>query len=173
MSLIFLVVMGMVTFSIIRQNNLMSDDSLMVADDESKLGTLGEVVEDLEKLAGVDDTSVPESSVNTTDIKTTTSESSPVVKTETKVDTTPAPDPVANSYTLADIAKHSSENDCYTAINNDVYNVTAYFGRHPGGDRNLLKVCGVDATSAFNRQHGSSKKVNNVLAGFEIGILVN
>jgi cytochrome b involved in lipid metabolism len=74
--------------------------------------------------------------------------------------------------TLADIANHKTESDCRTAINGTVYDVTAFFGKHPGGDKNLFRVCGIDATEVFNKKHGNDPKANNVLAGFEIGILV-
>ena len=77
----------------------------------------------------------------------------------------------SNSITLADIASHSKESDCRTAIEGTVYDVTAFFGTHPGGDQNLFRVCGIDATPVFKKQHGNAGKPNNVLAGFEIGIL--
>ncbi len=77
----------------------------------------------------------------------------------------------SKTITLADIAIHNTESDCQTVINGTIYDVTAYFGKHPGGDKNLLRVCGIDATQAFSKQHGSNQKVNNILAGFEIGAL--
>lgn len=73
--------------------------------------------------------------------------------------------------TLVEVANHKTESDCRTAINGTVYDVTAFFGKHPGGDKNLFRVCGIDATVAFERQHGNNKEANNALAGFEIGTL--
>lgn len=75
------------------------------------------------------------------------------------------------SLRLADIANHKTQSDCRTTINGTVYDVTAYFGQHPGGDKNLFRVCGMDATDIFNRKHGNDTKANNILAGFEIGTL--
>jgi cytochrome b involved in lipid metabolism len=72
---------------------------------------------------------------------------------------------------ILDIAQHKTPEDCRTAINGIVYNVTAFFGKHPGGDKNLFRVCGIDATEVFNKKHGNDPKANNVLAGFEIGTL--
>lgn len=72
---------------------------------------------------------------------------------------------------ILEIAQHKTPEDCRTAINGTVYNVTAFFGKHPGGDKNLFRVCGIDATEVFNKKHGNDPKANNVLAGFEIGIL--
>ena len=77
----------------------------------------------------------------------------------------------AKTITLAEVAKHATESDCRTAINGTVYDVTAFFGKHPGGDKNLFRVCGIDATQVFERKHGGNAKANNALAGFEIGTL--
>lgn len=79
----------------------------------------------------------------------------------------------ASGFTLDQIALHSSEEDCYTIIRGIVYDITAYFREHPGGDKNILRICGIDGTSAFNKEHGTKKKPNNVLADFEIGTLEN
>ncbi len=72
---------------------------------------------------------------------------------------------------ISDVAQHKTPEDCRTAINGTVYDVTAFFGKHPGGDKNLFRVCGIDATEVFNKKHGNDPKANNVLAGFEIGTL--
>jgi cytochrome b involved in lipid metabolism len=42
--------------------------------------------------------------------------------------------------------------------------VTAFFTKHPGGDKNLFRVCGIDATEIFKKQHGDASKPNNILA---------
>jgi cytochrome b involved in lipid metabolism len=73
---------------------------------------------------------------------------------------------------ISDVAQHKTPEDCRTAINGTVYDVTAFFGKHPGGDKNLFRVCGIDATEVFNKKHGNDPKAKNVLAGFEIGTLV-
>lgn len=80
-------------------------------------------------------------------------------------------DTATKTITLAEVANHKTESDCRTAINGTVYDVTAFFGKHPGGDKNLFRVCGIDATEVFNKKHGNDPKANNVLAGFEIGTL--
>lgn len=49
--------------------------------------------------------------------------------------------------------------------------IKQYKRKHPGGDKNLFRVCGIDATEIFERQHGNNKQANNALAGFEIGTL--
>ncbi len=77
----------------------------------------------------------------------------------------------ATPFTLEEIARHTIEEDCYTAIDGKVYNVSAFFGKHPGGDENLFKVCGIDATSIFEQQHGNNREAQEALAEFQIGVL--
>jgi cytochrome b involved in lipid metabolism len=50
-------------------------------------------------------------------------------------------------------AKIVPDNRCIITINGKKYNVTDYKNRHPGGD---IFTCGIDMTSIFNNQHGSS-----------------
>jgi cytochrome b involved in lipid metabolism len=67
---------------------------------------------------------------------------------------------------------HNTESDCYSAINGQVYNLTAWINKHPGGDRAILSICGKDGSNAFNGQHGGESRPEKILAGFEVGILV-
>ncbi len=73
-------------------------------------------------------------------------------------------------YTLADVAKHASPEDCWTTVNGNVYDLTPFVGKHPGG-KDILKVCGIDGTKLFMGQHGGQAKQENQLAGLEIGVL--
>lgn len=93
------------------------------------------------------------------------------ITTTSTTTTTESTTTTTKSITLADVAKHSTESDCRTAINGKVYDVTAFFGKHPGGDKNILRTCGIDATQVFEKKHGGNTKANNVLDGFEIGTL--
>jgi cytochrome b involved in lipid metabolism len=52
------------------------------------------------------------------------------------------------SFTMKEVAKHSTKDDCWTVISGDVYDVTKYVNRHPGGDE-ILQACGTDGTSMF------------------------
>jgi cytochrome b involved in lipid metabolism len=67
---------------------------------------------------------------------------------------TPASMPVEQTkgpYLLADVANHSTAQDCWMAISGKVYDVTAYIPMHPAGDK-MLVGCGKDATSYFNQR---------------------
>lgn len=97
------------------------------------------------------------------------------VKAEITIDSTATTavttTPVTKTFTLADVMTHNTETDCYSAINGNVYDLTAWIKKHPGGDRNILRICGLDGSSAFNGQHGTDLKPERILAGFEVGTL--
>lgn len=50
---------------------------------------------------------------------------------------------------MQEIAKHNKYSDCWMLISGKVYNITSYFGSHPGGSSTMLPSCGKDATDAF------------------------
>lgn len=79
------------------------------------------------------------------------------------------------SYTLADVAKHATKDDCWMAIKGKVYDVTAVTssGKHPGGPV-ILQGCGKDATKGFTERGGKgehSEKAWGFLEGMQIGEL--
>lgn len=81
------------------------------------------------------------------------------------------------AYSMEEIAKHSSKEDCWLAIDNNVYDVTSYVksGFHPGKEA-ILMGCGKDATELFNtRPMGSgtshSDKARAMIGKFKIGIV--
>lgn len=77
----------------------------------------------------------------------------------------------ATAYTLAQVSAHTDGNNCWTAINGDVYDLTAWIAAHPGGEGAILSICGKDGSSAFNGQHGGRGKPEQILATFKIGTL--
>jgi cytochrome b involved in lipid metabolism len=70
-----------------------------------------------------------------------------------------------------EVAKHNSASDCWSVVNGNVYNLTSYIQRHPGGQSALKNICGKDGSAAFANQHSNQGKPNNVLQGFLIGAL--
>lgn len=84
--------------------------------------------------------------------------------------TTPAP--VANGYTLAQVAQHADNTSCWSAINGSVYDLTSYIKKHPGGSKNILKICGKDGSAAFTSEHGGERKPESILSGYRIGPLI-
>ena len=91
----------------------------------------------------------------------------PVIPKPVPVAHTPAPSP----YTAAAVATHNSETSCWSIIDDTVYDVTSFVSKHPGGDRNILKICGKDGTSAFMGQHGGDSKPESTLTKYYLGKL--
>jgi len=75
------------------------------------------------------------------------------------------------TYTMEEISKHNSKESCWTVIRGDVYDLTRWIDKHPGGPDKILKICGKDGTDLFVRQHGGKEKQEKILEGFEIGVL--
>jgi cytochrome b involved in lipid metabolism len=69
----------------------------------------------------------------------------------------------------AEIRNHNSKSDCWSIINGNVYNLTSYVSRHPGGQSVIANICGKDGSSAFTNQHNNQGRPNNVLSGFLLG----
>ena len=77
----------------------------------------------------------------------------------------------ATSYTLAQVQTHNTSTDCWTIINNKVYNLTSYISSHPGGSSAIISLCGTNGTSAFTAQHSGNTNANNTVASYYIGDL--
>ena len=76
-----------------------------------------------------------------------------------------------SSPTLAEVAQHNKATDCWTVVAGNVYNLTKWVQRHPGGSAAIKGMCGKDATAAFTNMHGSSATAAQALARFKIGQL--
>lgn len=82
------------------------------------------------------------------------------------------------TFTLEEVAKHSTPADCWMVVDGMVYDVSPYIAqqKHPGGAA-ILDGCGKDATSIFKLrpQDGKphSEGATNMLSKFMIGQLAN
>ncbi len=72
---------------------------------------------------------------------------------------------------LADLAEHSTQDDCWIAIDGAVYDLTAFIDQHPGGSERIIDLCGTDATAAFTGQHDGEQQPAAILADSQIGAL--
>ncbi len=85
---------------------------------------------------------------------------------------TPAPVPATSSYTMAEVKNHANLTSCWSAVNNNVYDLTAWISAHPGGAKAILSLCGTDGSAVFNAQHGGQARANQALASLRLGKLV-
>ena len=75
--------------------------------------------------------------------------------------------------TMAEVAQHNSSNDCWSAIDGKVYNLTQWIDRHPGGAIVIKSLCGKDGSGGFNGQHQGQKRPADELTRFLVGTLAN
>lgn len=78
---------------------------------------------------------------------------------------------VTGPITLAEIAQHATPEDCWTAVNGQVYDMTDFIARHPAGPSQVVEMCGKDATEAFASEHAGQAEPESWLAVFRIGEL--
>ena len=76
--------------------------------------------------------------------------------------------------TLMEVSNHSSQTDCWLAIEGQVYDVTSFIPSHPGGEQILLG-CGKDATEMFNSRPSNgtshSTSARTISTQYRIGTL--
>jgi cytochrome b involved in lipid metabolism len=69
--------------------------------------------------------------------------------TDRLVSASPEPDEPLTSYTLAQVAKHASETDCWMAIEGKVYDLSEYIPKHPTPPFVITSWCGKEATEGM------------------------
>ncbi len=89
---------------------------------------------------------------------------------------TPEELPDTAQFTMEEVAKHNSKEDCWLLIDGKIYDVTNFIASHPGGNE-ILAGCGKDATELFEtRPTGSgtphSENAREIREGFYIGDLI-
>merc|ERR1719291_229863 len=57
------------------------------------------------------------------------------------------------TYTMDEVARHTTKEDCWVVLHGRVLDVTEFLPRHPGGERMLLAFGGKDATKTFESIH--------------------
>jgi len=85
-----------------------------------------------------------------------------------------APASVTPTYTLAEVARHGSESDCWMAIHGQVYDLSAYLPEHPTRPSIILPWCGKEATEAYDtktRGRPHSPGADQLLEQYRIGVL--
>lgn len=92
-------------------------------------------------------------------------------KTAPQVTTIKETPSTPSGYTMAEVSVHNTVNSCWSVVDGNVYDLTSYISRHPGGEKNILRICGKDGSSAFEGQHGGESKPEKILASYKIGPL--
>jgi cytochrome b involved in lipid metabolism len=125
--------------------------------------------------AGAEKTATPQPQVQNTVPSTPTTITTKIEPTnpEPSNPTPPSEQPVntAPSFTMAMVAEGGSPTKCWSAVNGNVYDLTAYAPKHPGGKEQVYAICGKDGTQLFEGQHSMSQKAKDALEKLKIGIL--
>ena len=83
---------------------------------------------------------------------------------------------VEKTYTLSEVMNHNTKNNCWLIIEGNVYDITKFVSRHPGGEI-IVSACGTDATEKFNRRPGKgtshSALARKTLSDLRLGSLSN
>ena len=74
-------------------------------------------------------------------------------------------------HTLAQVKANSTAANCWTIVDDNVYNLTTWINAHPGGANAIMSLCGVDGTSAFKSQHAGRAMPAGQLESLKIGTL--
>jgi len=84
------------------------------------------------------------------------------------------PQDISAVYTLAEVARHASQDDCWMVIAGDVYDLSAYLPKHPSNPRYVLPWCGKEATEAYRTKttgRSHSSRADQLLPAYRIGRL--
>ena len=79
--------------------------------------------------------------------------------------------PTEPTFSVAEVALHNSREDCWISIGDSVYDITNFFGTHPGGEA-PVRFCGRDATAVFSRIHDGSAGADFMAQQYRIGRLL-
>lgn len=86
----------------------------------------------------------------------------------------PAPATAEAQFTAADLARHARADDCWMAIDGQVYDFTAYLPKHPADDALMLAWCGKEASEAYRtktRGRAHSPRADQLLPQYRVGVL--
>ena len=64
-----------------------------------------------------------------------------------------------NYYTVNEVQKHNTVNDCWLIANNKIYNVTEFISKHPIGPDSILKKAGQICTQDYDFHKKSGRKI--------------
>ncbi len=84
---------------------------------------------------------------------------------------TPSASTGLTKLTLEEVKKHASSTSCWSIVYENVFDLTKWIPLHPGGAEKIRAICGVDGTSAFERQHTGDGGAASQLSKYFLGKL--
>jgi len=71
--------------------------------------------------------------------------------------------------TLDEVKKHSDSTSCWSIVYNNVFDLTKWISKHPGGAAVIKAICGKDGSVAFEGQHEGEGKPARELSNYFLG----
>lgn len=73
------------------------------------------------------------------------------------------------TFTMAEVKAKADAGACWTVIKGQVYDLSDFITKHPGGAGAIKSLCGIDGTAKFTAMHGGQPKPEAVLASHLVG----
>ena len=73
--------------------------------------------------------------------------------------------------TIEEVNKNNSATSCWSIIYGNVFDLTKWISKHPGGAEKIRAICGKDGTTSFERQHEGDGGAANQLSSYFLGKL--
>jgi cytochrome b involved in lipid metabolism len=93
------------------------------------------------------------------------------VKPSAKPSVTAKPSVAPVSFTMGQVSANKSAAKCWSVINGNVYDLTAWINAHPGGEGAITSLCGIDGTQDFLAMHRNQSKPESRLSTLLLGPL--
>ncbi len=76
-------------------------------------------------------------------------------------------------YTMADVERRNTAEECWTVVDGTVYDVSSFAARHPAGSQDIIDMCGRDSSEGFLGQHSGQGEPEMWLATLKVGTIGN
>jgi cytochrome b involved in lipid metabolism len=84
---------------------------------------------------------------------------------------TPSASSGLTKLTLEEVSKRDSSTSCWSIVYGNVFDLTKWISKHPGGAEKIRAICGKDGTTSFERQHTGDGGAANQLSNYFLGKL--
>jgi cytochrome b involved in lipid metabolism len=76
-----------------------------------------------------------------------------------------------NQFTIEEVSLHNTEDDIWIIIDDNVYDITDFISKHPGGKVILLSFGGQDVSDYFKELH-KPEILNEIADHYKIGVII-
>ena len=80
-------------------------------------------------------------------------------------------DSPSRAISMDEVRLHNTHKDCWTVVENGVYDVTSFVSRHPAGSPAIKEMCGKNASEDYLGEHSGQQEPEMWLEKLKIGVL--